>query len=148
MTRRAGRGISRQRCEGSGGRRLAMHKERVLCLAECLGRVCSGSLDGTIREWRTGTWAGLLTVAAYAADWRQRPLCLAVSGPKLVSGSVFYEYDPDEGAEYEVRVWDLGTLECEQTVRQPAGAEVNCLLSVRGEVWGGVGSEVVVWGRE
>ena len=47
----------------------------------------------------------------------------------------------------EVRVWDVESLECEHTLRLPAGANVWCLLGMRGEVWGGVGEEVVVWGR-
>ncbi len=47
----------------------------------------------------------------------------------------------------EVRVWDLGTLECEHTLPQPAGARVWCLAAGGGAVWGRVGREVVVWGR-
>ena len=53
----------------------------------------------------------------------------------------------DEAERYEVRVWDLGTLECEHTLPQPAEEEVNCLAAGCGAVWGGVGREVVVWGR-
>ena len=47
-----------------------------------------------------------------------------------------------------MRVWDVDSLTCEHTVRQPAGADVWCLAAAGGEVWGGVGAEVVVWGRE
>ncbi len=44
-------------------------------------------------------------------------------------------------------MWDLGTLECEHTLLQPAGAQVWCLTAGCGVVWGGVGEEAVVWGR-
>jgi len=48
----------------------------------------------------------------------------------------------------QVRVWDLETLECEHALKQPRGdGEVRALVAVEGAVWGGVGAEVVVWGR-
>ncbi len=80
---------------------------------------------------------------AYGGGGRQILYCLAVSGSKLVSGSA----DDYTAQHYEVRVWDLGTLECEHTLPQPAGAELLCLTAGCGAVWGGVGEEVVVWGR-
>ena len=46
----------------------------------------------------------------------------------------------------QVRVWDLATLECEHALKQPRGS-VRTLVAVEGAVWGGVGAEVVVWGR-
>ena len=63
-----------------------------------------------------------------------------VSGGKLVSGSMGV-------MQCEVRVWDLGTLECEHTLPQPRGSAAVCLAAARGQVWGGVGQEVVVWGH-
>ena len=48
--------------------------------------------------------------------------------------------------EYEARVWDLETLEPLHTLRQAAGQRVLGLASDRGEVWGAVGKDVVVWG--
>ena len=75
---------------------------------------------------------------------RQYPQCLAASGSKLISGSAGNGF----GFQCEVRVWDFDSLTCEHTVRQPMGAHVWCLAAVGGEVWGGVGAEVVVWGRE
>jgi hypothetical protein len=69
-----------------------------------------------------------------------------VSGSKLICGSVDPE-EVDKDQQYEVRVWDLETLECEHTLPQPGGSEVVCLAAVRGQVWGGVVREVVVWGR-
>ena len=109
-------------------------------------RLLSASRDGTIREWALGTWAALRTVVAYEQEGRQYPHCLAVSGSKLISGSAYYGF-ADEAERCEVRVWDLGTLECEHTLPQAAGAKVRCLAAGCGAVWGGVGSEVVVWGR-
>ena len=47
----------------------------------------------------------------------------------------------------EVRVWDLQTLLPLHTLRQPAGDDVRSLVWDGREVWGAVGSQVVVWGR-
>ena len=33
-----------------------------------------------------------------------------------------------EEVQYEVRMWDPATMECEHTFLQPAGAKVRCLL--------------------
>ena len=43
-------------------------------------------------------------------------------------------------------MWSLAALEPERTLRRP-GASVNCLAVAGGELWGGVGREVVVGGR-
>ena len=105
----------------------------------------SGSYDGTIRAWSVGTWAAVACVEAYDVETaRQWPVCLAASGSALISGSGRKR----SGLERELRVWDVDSLTCEHTVRQPAGADVRCLAAVGGEVWGGVGEEVVVWGRD
>ena len=56
LTRRRGRGVDWGRyCDGGGGRRLQGHSGEVLALAECQGRMCSGSADGSIRVWRLDT---------------------------------------------------------------------------------------------
>jgi WD40 repeat protein len=125
---------------------LTGHEKSVRGLAVHGDRLLSASKDGTIREWALGTWAAVRTVEAYGRGGRQFPRCLSVSGSKLISGSGYHggNYWTEH---YEVRVWDLGTLECEHTLQQPAGAEVNCLAAGCGVVWGGVGEEVVVWGR-
>ena len=108
-------------------------------------RLFSASRDGSIRAWAVGTWAAVARVEAYdvgaSGQW---PRCLAASGSKLISGS----WGTSNDIEYEVRVWDVDSLTCEHTVRQPAGADVWCLAAAGGEVWGVVGKEVVVWGRE
>ena len=106
-------------------------------------RLFSASADLTIRVWAVGTWAALTSVRACDSPV-QYPCCLAASGSKLVSGSFAFE----AGWQCEVRVWDLEKMGCEHTVRQAAGPAVRCLAVAVGEVWGGVGSEVVVWGRD
>jgi WD40 repeat protein len=122
------------------------HEGAVWSLAVHGDRLFSASEDGTIREWALGTWAAVRTVEAYGRGGRQVPYCLAVSGSKLISGSA-YRAIADQAQQYEVRVWDLGTLESEDTLPQPAGASVRCLTAGCGVVWGGVGEEVVLWGR-
>jgi WD40 repeat protein len=122
---------------------LTGHEGAVYGLAVHGDRLLSASADGTIREWALGTWAALRTVQAYEGTGRQRqyPHSLAVCGSKLISGSF------SRGRASEVRVWDLGTLECKHTLLQPGQAGVQYLAEGCGAVWGGVGSEVVVWGR-
>jgi hypothetical protein len=68
-----------------------------------------------------------------------------VSGPTLVGGS-WSGSDPST-EEYEVRVWDLETLEPLHTLRQPAWHNVFGLASDGEEVWGAVGKGLMVWGR-
>ena len=126
---------------------LADHTGPVCRLLVDRDRLFTASHDGTIREWAVGTWAALRTVEAYGQDAGQAPWCLAVSGSMLICGTCL-KYDDDDAQQYEVQVWDLGTLELKHTLQQPAGARVWCLAAVGGEVWGGVGDQVVVWGRE
>jgi F-box/WD-40 domain protein 7 len=125
---------------------LTGHEEAVSGLAVHGDRLYSATYDGTIREWALGTWAALRTVEVYARAARQVPYCLAVSGSKLISGSAD-RGGADAAQQFEVRVWDLGTLECEHTLKQPGESDVFCLAAGRGKVWAGVGKEVVVWGR-
>ena len=124
------------------------HTRAVSALLARGERLFSASYDGTIRAWALGTWAAAAAAAAYdVRDAGQYPRCLAASGPRLVTGSEAARQS-SEHTPYEVRVWDPRTLACERRLRQPAGAEVFCLAAAGGEVWGGVGSEVVVWGRD
>jgi hypothetical protein len=56
LTRRRGMGVDWGRYSGGGaGRRLEGHVENVMALAECSGRMCSGSADGSIRVWSITT---------------------------------------------------------------------------------------------
>jgi hypothetical protein len=128
---------------------LCEHADSVAALAVHADRLYSASRDRTIRMWRAGTWELLRTVRAYGGASTQYVYCLAVCGGQLVSGSADDETgDSDEDRPYEVRVWDLAALECRHTLAQPAGADVWWLLPLQAEVWGGVGAEVVVWGRD
>ncbi len=123
---------------------LAGHSGAVRALVAHGDRLLSGSEDGTIRAWGVGTWALLRTVEAYGRGRGQYPHCLAVSGSKLVSGS----WDSSGGWQGGVRVWGLEELDLQQTLAQRAGLDVGALMAVDGEVWGGVGKDVVVWGRK
>jgi WD40 repeat protein len=119
---------------------LAGHEGAVCALLVIGDRLVSASGDGSLRVWAAGTWEALRTLAG-AHGPGQYPRCLAVSGPRLVSGSLGVE------ARRELRVWDLATLECEFSLRQPDGANVLALAAAEGCVWGGVGKAVVVWGH-
>ena len=121
---------------------LSGHRGPVNALLVDGERLFSASRDGTIRTWAVGTWAALASVEAYDIEDPQFPACLAASGSKVISGS------GGDNFENEVRVWDIDSLTCEHTVLQPAGAFVVCLAATGGDVWGGVGWEVVVWGRD
>jgi len=123
---------------------LAGHEGTVVALVACGQRLISSSRDKTVKVWSMATWACVQTVQAYAAGSAQYIRSLAVSGPALVGGSVSYPRSRTE--EYEVRVWDLETLEPLHTLRQPAGQYVLALASYGGEVVGAVGKDVVVWG--
>ena len=130
---------------GADEAKLTGHVDEVCALAVHRNRLFSASYDGTIREWALGTWVALRTVEAYGMGARQIPQSLVVSGSKLICGSAD-RVDTDAVQQYEVRVWDLGTLKCEHTMLQPEGSEVFGLAALGDLVWGCVGKEVVVWG--
>jgi WD40 repeat protein len=113
---------------------MVVHRDRLL----------SSSYDMTIREWAVGTWTALRTVMVDdGGEMYECARCLAVSGSKLISGA---------GAQREgqrvLRVWGLEELDCQQVLPQPGSEDVRALVALDGEVWGAVGKEVVVWGRE
>ena len=111
---------------------LKMHTGTVRALLVHGDILFSASSDGTVRKWAAGAWGLLQTVEAGGAMY-----CVAVSGLNLICG--LWERKT-------VQVWSLETLACEHTL--PQRESVQVLLSVRGEVWGGVRNKVVVWGRE
>ena len=115
---------------------LTDHGNSVTSLVVHEDRLLSASDDGTIRAWAVETWGALQTVAAYGEGeglyTGQFPCCLAVSGGRLVSGSAGH-----------MRVWDVATLECDHTLRQPAPARrVHGFTALRrwngrcGAAWG------------
>ena len=124
---------------------LAGHEGDVVALVACGQRLISSSVDRTVKVWSMATWACVHTVQAYAAGSAQYIWSLAASGPTLVGGSCSLLHSAEE--EYEVRVWDLETLEPLHTLRQGAGQRVMGLASYAEEVWGSVGQDVVVWAR-
>jgi hypothetical protein len=114
---------------------LTGHKDIVTCVLVHEDRTFSGSEDRTVRVWGMGTWELMATVrvgGGIGKVWS-----LAVSGSKLVGG-----------AKGNVVVWDLDSLEWEHTIEQTDSAVVRFLGRKAGEVWAGVGPEVVVWGRD
>ena len=122
--------------------KLTGHADWVKALLVHENRLFSASRDGTVRAWALGTWGELGTVNADGNIEERYPCCLAVSGGKLVTGSRGSNDDEPP----EIRVYDPATLEYERTLLQPS--DVNCLVSVGWEVWGGVGFDLVVWGRD
>ena len=125
-------------------RMLQGHTEAVVALVVREGRLMSASEDKSVREWCLESGACVKVVQAYPAESAQYIRCLAVSGRKLVGGS----HSRNSDSECEVVVWDLDTWAEEQRLKQPAGQGVYSLRAMEGEVWGGVGNELVVWGRE
>ena len=121
---------------------LVGHTGSVAAMVASGQRLISSSVDRTVRVWSMLTWSCVQTVQVYDAGSVQRITGLAVSGSTLIGSS--------DGLssleEYEVRVWDLDTLEPLHTLKQPAGRSVDGLVVDRGEVWVTCGKEVVVWG--
>jgi hypothetical protein len=104
----------------------------------------AGGPECSIQAWALGTWAGLRTLEVRGQGEGQFVCSLAVSGSKLVGG--FRNRIGNSPA--EVRVWGLEEFDLQQTLLQPANSGgVYALLAVDGEVWAGVGKEVVAWGR-
>ena len=126
-------------------RTLRGHGHVVPALVASGRRLISASEDRTVRVWSTVTWECEQTVEAYAAGSQQFIEALAVSGSALVGGSDSFPHSASEA--YEVRVWDLETMEPLHTLKQPAGRDVCWLVRDGGEVWGAGGKQVVVWGR-
>ena len=120
---------------------LAGHSGPVHALVVNKNRLLSASDDRTIRLWALGTWEGLQTVQAYAEDTGMYPFCLAVFGSKLLSGS---KCTDDEEHVLALQVWGLAELDLQQTLQEDA--DITALVAVDGEVWGGLDTDVAVWG--
>ena len=122
--------------------------------------VVSASVDGEMRVWDAAGWA---CRAIGACTPGQYIYCLAASAGELLAGTC----GGADGAARAVLVWRLrrdaglfhdapaGTdslpacpLSMEPLVVPAGQGDVSALLRVGGrEVWGAVGSELVVWGR-
>ena len=118
----------------------------------------SASKDGFIRSWALGTWSALRTVlinyevpnlvmSGGISERTNQLLCLALSGGMIISGSACEE----QGL---LHVWNPDTFVCENTVIMQPGPSpdspgwITCIMPVEGEVWCGVGTNVMVWGRD
>ena len=99
LTRRRGRGVDWGRyCQDGGGRRLRGHSCAVQALAECEGRMCSGSADGSIRVWRR--------------DTLEEERMLENEGNKCVYALAVWEgWLVSAHQSGRVRVWDVSTGE-------------------------------------
>ena len=113
----------------------------MTAVAKCDGRVCSGSMDGSIRVWS-------MTTEAVDRDAPERTLVHGGDVDPVFALSVWQDRLISGHQSGEVRVWDVETLTCEHTLRQASERGVWCLAEAGGEVWGGGGSSVVVWGRD
>ena len=102
-------------------RRLRGHTSDVMTVAECEGRVCSGSLDGSIRVWSMqgeATDEAEQTLVPEGA--RDAVICLSVWGSLLISGH----------GSGKLRVWTLATGACEQVL--DGHTQRVCALAVCG----------------
>ena len=95
LTRRRGMGVEWGRYAGGGeGRRLEGHSDFVVSLAQCAGRMCSGSWDGSIRVWSIAT---LEQERVIESDGVDAVLALAVREGEVISGH----------GSGRIRVWDV-----------------------------------------
>jgi hypothetical protein len=104
---RAGRGVKWGQYADGGGRRLKGHTDRVVAVAECEGRACSGSWDGSIRVWSApGGAAPALErrIAPERAD--DAVLSLSAWEGRLISGH----------RSGRLRVWSAATGACHQVL--------------------------------
>jgi WD40 repeat protein len=108
LTRRWGMGVDWGRYSGGGaGRRLEGHLQNVIALAECSGRMCSGSLDGSIRVWSMTT----LEEERVLDNDGDCVLSLAVWEGELISGHT----------SGRIRVWDVASGERRRELEGHAG---------------------------
>jgi WD40 repeat protein len=97
---------------GEAGRRLEGHAKDVFALAECSGRICSGSSDGSIRVWSIAT----LQEERVIDNGNDAVWSLAVWEGELISGH----------GSGRIRVWDVASGERRQELEGHANS-VNAL---------------------
>jgi hypothetical protein len=114
LTRRRGMRVDWGRYSGGGaGRRLEGHLDNVMALAECSGRMCSGSLDGSIRVWGMTT----LEEERVLQNDGDQIYSLAVWEGELISGH----------GSGRIRVWDVASGERRRELEVHSGI-VSALL--------------------
>jgi hypothetical protein len=102
LTRRRGIGVDWGLYSTVGGRILEGHSADVLALAECSGRMCSGSLDGSIRLWSMETLQEERVITVPSDDGnRDSVTTLAVWEGELISGH----------GSGKIKVWDVASGE-------------------------------------
>jgi WD40 repeat protein len=113
-------------------RRLEGHSSDVLALAECSGRMCSGSCDGSIRVWSLTT----LEEERVLDNGGDHVLSLAVWEGKLISGH----------GSGRIRVWDVASGERQRELEGHAGWKVNALCVCGSRLASGSYDETIkVW---
>jgi hypothetical protein len=118
---------------------LTGHTQRVSALAVNVyrDRLFSFSYDDTIREWEMGTWS-VLRIAKASSNYSDGPQSLVLMGSKLILKGRKLNAQ-------KLQVFGVWSLKCECEVQ--TDKTLSCLAAGRGgTVWGGNGTEVVVWG--
>ena len=134
--------------DGNCYQRLFGHKGRVTALLIHDSKLFSSATDRTLRVWSTKSWSVVRVLDSILTGDLQHIQSLAISGNNLVIGSAsalhLSEQQRNEN-ECDVRVLNMETFECEYSFRQPVGQDVLALVGTAGQVWAGVGREIVVW---
>jgi hypothetical protein len=148
--------------EAGDERALAQCGGAVLALAAHGGRLFSAACDGDVREWSgvadgASLRAGARAEAPAGPGLREdrRLACLVVSGQELLGGTdgslctdgQHHHGDSTTGGD-ELRVWGTEGLESVCSPLPVHSGGIRCLLALDGEVWAGVGCQVVVWSRQ
>ena len=120
------------RNNADGGRRLQGHTHTVMAVAVWEGRVCSGSIDGTVRVWNRATLEEERVLLAEGD--RFQVLSLAVWGGRVINGH-----------SNRLLVWSLHSGECEQVLQGHSG--IVSALAVHGSrlVSGSDDGSIRVW---
>jgi WD40 repeat protein len=104
---RVGLGVDWKKYADGGERRLKGHLGEVAAFAECEGRVCSGSLDGSIRVWR---------MTGEAADEPERRLVPEGPRDEVHSLAAWKGHLISGHASGQLRVWNVVTGACDQVL--------------------------------
>jgi hypothetical protein len=132
---------------GTCSQTLRGHRGRVVALLVHDSKLFSSATDRTLRIWCVKTWEVQCIVDTNINLW-QHIQSLTVVGNKLVTGSASALHLTEQQRndnECEVKVWDLETLKCEHTFKQPGGQDVLAVVGTGGQVWAAVGREIAVW---
>jgi hypothetical protein len=91
-----------------GERRLKGHRADVRAIAECAGRICSGSLDGSIRVWSMTGEQGPVLVPEGRVP--------AVPNDGIYSLSAWEDRLMSGHSSGKLRVWNVATGACDQVL--------------------------------